>query len=50
MLHTRDDPFRYYVDSRDPRPAGIDLAQVEAATQGAFNAWENVAEAYPDFQ
>jgi MYXO-CTERM domain-containing protein len=50
MLHTRDDPFRYYVDSRDPRPAGIDLAQVELATQAAFQTWENVAEAYPDFQ
>lgn len=50
MLHTRDDPFRYYVDSRDPRPAGIDLAQVEGATQAAFQTWENVAEAYADFQ
>ena len=50
MLHTRDDPFRYYVDSRAPRPANIELTAVEQATQNAFQTWENVAEAYVDFQ
>jgi hypothetical protein len=50
MLHTRDDPFRYYVDARAPRPAGIELTAVVQATQNAFQAWENVACAYPDFQ
>jgi MYXO-CTERM domain-containing protein len=50
MLNTRDDPFRYYVDSRAPRPANIELNSVVQATQLAFLAWENVACAYPDFE
>jgi len=50
MLNTRDDPFRWYLDSRDPRPAGIDISSVESASRAAFDAWESVPGAYVDFQ
>jgi MYXO-CTERM domain-containing protein len=50
MLHNRDDPFRYYVDARSPRPGGIELSSVVEATQQAFLSWERVACAYPDFE
>lgn len=50
MLNTRADPFRWYLDSRDPRPANIDLAAVETATRAAFDAWESVPGAYVDFE
>lgn len=50
MLNNRDYQFPYYLDSRASNPAGIALSQVEAATTAAFQTWENVACAYPDFQ
>jgi hypothetical protein len=50
MINTRDNPFRYHLDARRPTPAGISLAQVETATNAAFQTWENVGCAYPDFQ
>lgn len=50
MLNTRDYPFRYYVDARAQTPAGIALTEVVAATQGAFQTWDNVSCAYPSFQ
>jgi hypothetical protein len=50
MLNTRDFPFRYYLDARLTNPAGIAISQVEAATTAAFQTWENVGCAYPDFQ
>jgi hypothetical protein len=50
MLNTRDFPFRYYIDSRINAPAGIALSQVEQATNAAFQTWENVGCAWPDFQ
>ncbi|HYI02753.1 adhesin [Hyalangium sp.] len=49
MLNTRDSPFRYYLDARAIAPAGIALSEVERATTAAFQTWENVACAYPDF-
>ncbi|MDY7225216.1 adhesin [Hyalangium rubrum] len=49
MLNTRENPFSYYVDSRNQTPAGISLSSVIQATQDAFQAWENVGCAYPDF-
>jgi MYXO-CTERM domain-containing protein len=49
MLHTRDYPFRYYVDARSNTPAGISLTEVEKATNAAFQVWEDVSCAYPDF-
>jgi MYXO-CTERM domain-containing protein len=49
MLHTRDYPFRYYVDARVPTPAGIAISEVERATNAAFQTWEDVSCAYPDF-
>ncbi|MBN1209619.1 MAG: adhesin [Myxococcaceae bacterium] len=50
MMNTRDNPFRYYLDARRPTPAGITLAQVENVTKAAFQTWEDVGCAYPDFQ
>jgi MYXO-CTERM domain-containing protein len=50
MLNTRDYPFKYYLDARANQPAGIALTEVEKATTAAFQTWENVACAYPDFQ
>jgi hypothetical protein len=50
MLNNRDYPFPYYLDARVTNPAEIALSQVEAATTAAFQTWENVACAYPDFQ
>lgn len=50
MLNNPGDPFRYYVDSRDPNPAQIELSSVISATRAAFDTWENVACAYSDFE
>jgi Matrixin len=50
MLNTRDFPFRYYIDSRLTAPAGIAISEVERATTAAFQTWENVGCAYPDFE
>ncbi|MDC0715046.1 matrixin family metalloprotease [Stigmatella sp. ncwal1] len=50
MIHTRDNPFRYYLDARANTPAGIALAEVEKATNAAFQTWEAVQCAYPDFE
>jgi len=44
-------PFEYYVDGRFPGGAGgVTQADAQAATQAAFQAWENVACAWPDFE
>ncbi len=50
MLNTRDYPFRYYLDARSSTPGGISITEVEKATNAAFQTWEDVSCAYPDFQ
>ncbi|WP_224367272.1 matrixin family metalloprotease [Hyalangium versicolor] len=51
MLNTRDYPFRYYIDARPAAltKVGIALSEVETATKAAFQSWEDVSCAYPDF-
>jgi hypothetical protein len=50
VLNSGQDRFRYYLDARSSRPAGIELSEVETATKAAFQAWEDVACAWPAFQ
>ncbi|MCP3141193.1 zinc metalloprotease [Pyxidicoccus xibeiensis] len=49
VLNSNQDPLRYWVDARVPLPVGLDVAGVEAATRAAFQAWEDVSCAWPDF-
>ncbi|QRN94280.1 adhesin [Archangium violaceum] len=49
MLNTKDNPFVYYVDSRYPQPAGIQLSLVETAVKNAFQTWDNVSCATTSF-
>jgi len=50
VLNNEQDRFKYYLDARSNRPAGIELSEVETATKAAFQAWEDVACAWPAFQ
>ncbi|MFP2934284.1 hypothetical protein ACLESO_56035 [Pyxidicoccus sp. 3LG] len=49
VLNSSQDPLRYYVDARGTQPVGLSLDDLEAATRAAFQAWEDVACAWPDF-
>jgi hypothetical protein len=49
MMNSSQNPFPLYVDSRNPKPAGIDLTLVEQAVRNAAQAWEDVPCAYTDF-
>jgi MYXO-CTERM domain-containing protein len=49
MMHSSYSPFRYYVDDRQPTPAGIAIAEVRKAVDGAYQAWAGVACAHPAF-
>jgi hypothetical protein len=46
-MSTLANPFRYYLDARDPNPAGLTLSTVTAATQAAWITWNNVGCAVP---
>ncbi|MCE9666861.1 adhesin [Myxococcus stipitatus] len=50
VLASPDDPFVYYVDGRNPKPAGTDLALVRSAVAAAFKTWQDVDCAWPAFQ
>ncbi|MEN9798942.1 MAG: hypothetical protein RL653_2638 [Pseudomonadota bacterium] len=50
LPNSSNNPFEYYVDGRFPAGAGgVTQSSAEAATQAAFQAWEAVACAWPDF-
>lgn len=49
MMNSSQNPFPFYVDGRNTKPAGIDLAAVETAAKNAAQTWENVSCAYSDF-
>lgn len=46
-LSSQSNPFRYYVDARQPDPAGLALSGVMTTTQEAWNAWNAVSCAVP---
>ncbi|HSP78456.1 MAG TPA: adhesin [Myxococcaceae bacterium] len=39
MVHSEEGPFRYYLDDRQAKPAGIEIAQVETALTAAWSTW-----------
>jgi hypothetical protein len=49
MLNTEADPFRYYVDGRLLHPATVQLGQIQAAVEQAYQTWQDVACAWPAF-
>ncbi len=50
MLNTASDPFRYYIDNRSATPAGINISNVQDATDKAWNTWNAVHCASPKGQ
>ncbi|MBJ6763312.1 adhesin [Myxococcaceae bacterium JPH2] len=50
VLGNSQDPFVYYIDGRTPKPAGIDLTEVENAVKAALQTWEDVDCAWPAFK
>jgi len=47
MLSSQGQPFPWYLDARQANPAGIGLASVQAAEEGAWSAWNAVSCALP---
>lgn len=47
MLNGASDPFKYYLDNRNPSPAGLSMTSVQAATTSAWGKWNNVTCAVP---
>lgn len=50
MPNNPSDPFKYYIDDRQPTAGGLTSSQWNAATQAAFNTWDAVACAYTTFK
>jgi hypothetical protein len=50
MLHSEQAPFRYYVDDRQAKPAGIDIAEVERVVELAWASWDELPCTTPAFE
>jgi hypothetical protein len=47
MIHNQAQPFEYYIDSRNPMPAGLSLSGVQQASERAWDAWNGLQCAFP---